>query len=257
MTLFKPCIDLHEGRVKQIIGSTLSEKKSELETNFTSSFSAGHYAMLYKNSGLKGGHVIKLGPGNDEAAKEALSIYPGNLQIGGGIVLKNASSWLEAGASHVIVTSWLFDSRGHFIENHLAALVREIGKERIVIDLSCRAVEEGWVVAMNRWQTLTDLNLDLETLNSLSAYCDEFLIHAADVEGKCEGIDERLVTMLGNHQRVNITYAGGAHSLEDLRHVSDLSSGRVDLTIGSALDIFGGKGVTFEECVKWNLQAAK
>ena len=81
------------------------------------------------------------------------------------------------------------------------------------------------------------------------------LVHAADVEGKCEGIDERLVEFLGSHCPIPVTYAGGARSFEDLATVDLLSEGKVDLTIGSALDIFGGMQVKYSDCVEWNQQS--
>ena len=252
MTLFRPCIDLHAGKVKQIVGGTLSDDGAGLQTNFESDRPAGYYGHLYQKDALTGGHVIKLGPDNDRAAREALAAYPRGLQIGGGIDRENAVSWLQAGASHVIVTSWLFDQTGHFRPERLAALVAEVGKARLVLDLSCRADGAGWIVAMNRWQTPTDLVLDAETLRELAHSCDEFLIHAADVEGKCEGIDARLVEFLGAHATIPVTYAGGVHALEDLQTVQDLSAGKVDLTIGSALDLFGGNQVRYEDCVAWN-----
>jgi len=253
MTKFRPCIDLHLGCVKQIVGGSLREDGSGLKTNFESKLTAGHYAELYQKDGLEGGHVIKLGPGNDDAAREALAAYPGGLQVGGGICAENAGEWLRAGASHVIVTSWLFDETGRFLPSRLRELVAEVGRERIVIDLSCRAVpEEGWVVAMNRWQTLTDLPLTADALAELAGSCAEFLVHAADVEGRCDGIDPKLVEFLGQSARIPVTYAGGAHTLEALREVERLSQGRVDLTIGSALDLFGGKAVCYADCVAWN-----
>jgi len=207
MTLFRPCIDLHAGKVKQIVGGTLSDDGAGLQTNFESDRPAGYYADLYRKDALVGGHVIKLGPDNDRAAREALAAYPGGLQIGGGIQRENASAWLEAGASHVIVTSWLFDDNGHFRAERLAALVDAVGKERLVLDLSCRVDGDGWVVAMNRWQTPTDLILNASTLRQLALSCDEFLVHAADVEGKCQGIDTRLVEFLGAHATIPVTYA--------------------------------------------------
>ena len=252
MTRFRPCIDLHAGKVKQIVGGSLSDDGIGLKTNFESAHSARYYAELYREAGLPGGHVIKLGPGNDDVAREALTAYPGGLQIGGGISVENAVGWLEAGASHVIVTSWLFDSQGHFLPERLDALVAEIGKDHLALDLSCRADGDSWVIAMNRWQTRTDMLLSEQTLAELSGKCAEFLVHAADVEGKCAGIDKRLVTFLGEHVAIPLTYAGGANSIEDLQQVQDLSQGRVDLTIGSALDIFGGSQVSFEACVEWN-----
>lgn len=252
MTRFRPCIDLHEGKVKQIVGGTLSDSGASLQTNFESEQPADYYANLYREDGLSGGHVIKLGPGNDSAAHAALASYPGGLQLGGGIDRDNAAAWLQAGASHVIVTSWLFDADGRFSPERLDALTREIGKQRLVIDLSCRSEGDSWIVAMNRWQTPTDLKLDAETLRGLAVACDEFLIHAADVEGKCEGIDERLVEFLGQHSPIPVTYAGGVRSIADLDTVRRLGADKVDLTIGSALDIFGGGRVRYEDCVRWN-----
>ena len=256
-TRFRPCIDLHEGRVKQIVGGTLDSATEALRTNFVADESAAHFAALYGRDGLAGGHVIKLGPGNDEAARGALAAYPGGLQIGGGIGAENAADWLAAGASHVIATSFLFDGEGRFLPEKLAALVAATGPERLVIDLSCRADGEGgWVVAMNRWRTRTDLPVTAVTLDALADSCAEFLVHAADVEGKCGGIDEALVALLGAWGRKPVTYAGGARSLDDLRRVDELSGGRVDLTIGSALDIFGGSLVKYADCVEFNRRSA-
>ncbi len=253
MTRFRPCIDLHEGKVKQIVGGTLSDDTAALQTNFESDHPAGYFAELYRTDSLPGGHVIKLGPGNDDAAREALAAYPGGFHLGGGINLVNAPAWLEAGASHVIVTSWLFDEEGQLLPERLDALVAEVGKEHIVIDLSCRILGDTWIVAMNRWQTLTNLPINPETLKALAGSCAEFLIHAADAEGKCEGIDARLVEYIAQHTSIPVTYAGGVHSLDDLATVQKLSAGKVDLTIGSALDIFGGDKVRYADCVKWNL----
>lgn len=252
MTSFRPCIDLHAGRVKQIVGGSLQDDHQGLKTNFESAEPAAYYAQLYAQDQLTGGHVIKLGPGNDAAAREALAAYPDGLQVGGGIQLKNAAEWLAAGASHVIVTSWLFDATGHFQPERLQVLAREIGRERLVVDLSCRSRGEDWVVAMNRWQTPTDLLITPETLATLSQSCAEFLIHAADVEGKCEGIDHKLVRFLGAHSPIPTTYAGGVNSFEDLATVHQLSGGKVDLTIGSALDLFGGNQVRYQDCIGWN-----
>lgn len=251
-TRFRPCIDLHEGEVKQIVGGTLDSESEELRTNFVSDRDAEWYANLYAGDELKGGHVIKLGPGNEEAAESALAAYSGGLQIGGGIDPSNAAAWLDKGASHVIATSCLFSSGGEFLPGQLESLVSEVGAERLVIDLSCRRTDNGWTVAMNRWQTLTNLTINTETLDALAGSCAEFLVHAADVEGKCEGIDRDLVSFLGSWGRTPITYAGGASSLDDLSLVADLSGGSVDLTIGSALDIFGGSGVCYTDCVAFN-----
>lgn len=251
-TKFRPCIDLHEGRVKQIVGGTLDSASEELKENYTSDKPSTWFAEKYSHDNLRGGHVIKLGPGNDEAARAALATYPDGLQIGGGINAANAADWLNAGATHVIATSFLFDDEGHFLADKLDDLLAEVGWMQLVIDLSCRRTDDGWVVAMNRWQTPTDMQVTHETLDQLANSCAEFLVHAADVEGKCEGIDSDLVTMLGQWGKKPITYAGGAQSLNDLQKVHELSGGMVDLTIGSALDIFGGDLVTYEECVTFN-----
>jgi phosphoribosylformimino-5-aminoimidazole carboxamide ribotide isomerase len=252
MTRFRPCIDLHDGRVKQIVGSSLRDDGTGLKTNFVSDRDATWYAELYKRDGLKGGHVILLGKGNEEAAKSAASTFPGGLQIGGGIRPCNAAEYLDAGASHVIVTSYLFETDGTFSETRLQKMVAEAGREKLVIDLSCKATAKGWTVAMNRWQTLTDLEVTPESLQWLAGHCAEFLIHAVDVEGKCEGIDEALVSFLGKHSPIPMTYAGGIRHLDDLKRIDELSHGRVDGTVGSALDLFGGSGAKYDELVVWN-----
>ncbi len=252
MTAFRPCIDLHHGQVKQIIGSTLTDDGAGLHTNFVAEHPAEWYAELYKNDGLAGGHVIKLGADNDAAARAALAAYRGGLQIGGGITASNAQEWLDAGASHVIVTSALFDSAGKIQLRMLEELMERIGKKHLVLDLSCRRTAKGWTVAMNRWQTLTELEITPATLDALVGYCDEFLIHAADVEGKCKGIDRELVEMLGHWSGCPMTYAGGVSSMADFELIDTLSHGTIDATVGSALDIFGGTGVSYAELVKRN-----
>lgn len=254
MTRFRPCIDLHEGKVKQIVGSTLLEGNAARE-NFVSEQPSRWFAELYRRDALTGGHVIMLGKGNDAAARSALAAYPGGLQVGGGINPGSAKLWLEDGASHVIVTSWLFDERARFQQSRLDAMVKAVGADRLVIDLSCKATQDGWVVAMNRWQTHTDLVVDRDAFSRLAPHCAEFLVHAVDVEGKCEGIDEALVRCLGVWCDKPVTYAGGARCLDDLSLVQQLSAGRVDVTIGSALDIFGGTGVRYEDCLAFNRRA--
>jgi len=252
--VFRPCIDLHEGQVKQIVGGSLSDDPATLRTRFVSDRPAAWYADLYRRDELHGGHVIMLGPGNESSAREALAAYPGGLQIGGGINADNACAWLEAGASHVIVTSWLFRD-GQFDPARLRALARVVGAPRLVLDLSCRVRDDEYYVVTDRWQRFTRLRVDRETLEGLAADAAEFLIHAADVEGLCRGIDERLVTLLGTWAPCPVTYAGGAQSLADLETVTRLGRGQVDLTIGSALDIFGGTGVRYADCVAFNRQA--
>lgn len=255
MTLFRPCIDLHEGRVKQIVGGSLRDDAAP-RTNFVSDKDATYYAALYRDAGLRGGHVILLGPGNDTAAKAALKAYPGGLQVGGGITAANAREWLDAGASHVIVTSWLFpkDETGaaNLSLDRLKQMVSAVGPERLVIDLSCRRVGDGWNVAIDRWQNITPVVLDKKLFETLDPFCAEYLIHAADVEGLRAGLDWKLVRHLSGLTAKPVTYAGGASSLKDLENIDSESNGRIDLTIGSALDIFGGREVRFEDCVAFN-----
>jgi phosphoribosylformimino-5-aminoimidazole carboxamide ribotide isomerase len=254
--MFRPCIDLHEGRVKQIVGGTLGNDPSQLRTNFVSTRSAAYYAELYRRDDLKGGHIILLGPGNEAAAWEALRAYPEGMHLGGGVNIDNARHWLELGASHVIVTSWIF-REGMLDRERLDALVRAVGRKRLVLDLSCRRRGDDYFVVTDRWQKFTSLKVDAPTLESLAKDCDEFLIHAADVEGLCRGIDVELVERLGSASPIPTTYAGGAKSLEDLKTVDRLGRGRVDLTIGSALDIFGGSRVRYEDCVAFNRSKRK
>jgi phosphoribosylformimino-5-aminoimidazole carboxamide ribotide isomerase len=253
MTRFRPCIDLHDGQVKQIVGSSLREDQAP-ETNFVSTHSAAWFAERYRKDNLAGGHVIQLGPGNAEAAASALAAWPDELQLGGGITLENARSWREAGAGKLIVTSWLFDATHSFQMDRLISLAERIGSEHLVIDLSCRREGDGWRVAMNRWQTPTNMRVDAKTLHTLAPYASEFLIHAADVEGLRAGMDEELITFLGAESPLPVTYAGGASRFEDLERTQSLSDGRVDLTIGSALDLFGGD-VSYQACVDWNRTA--
>ena len=247
--MFRPCIDLHEGKVKQIVGGSLGD--SGLRTNFVSDRSAAWYAELYKRDGLAGGHVIMLGPGNETEARAALAAYPGGLQIGGGINARNARDWLEGGASHVIVTSWVF-REGRVDLERLGELVKTVGKNRLVLDLSCRKRGENYYVVTDRWQKFTEVAITPETLRKLAGSCAEFLVHAVDVEGLCRGIDRELVGKLGRWTPIPTTYAGGANSLADLEEVTLLGEGKIDLTIGSALDIFGGHGVLFADVVKFN-----
>ncbi len=253
--MFRPCIDLHEGKVKQIVGGTLGAEAGRLQTNFVSQHPAAWYAELYKRDGLKGGHIIMLGPGNDEQVEAALEAYPGGMQLGGGVNLNNARDWLDSGASHVIVTSWVFPE-GVVDWERLKQLSQKIGKQRLVLDLSCRKREEAYFVVTNRWQKCTELMLNPEILAQFAEWCGEFLVHAVDVEGLCKGIDEKLVSLLAGDSPIPTTYAGGARSLDDLEKVTRLSKGRVDLTIGSALDIFGGKGVRYEDAVAFNRKNA-
>ncbi len=247
--MFRPCIDLHEGKVKQIVGGTLTDAGAR--TNFVSEKSAAWFAEIYRRDDLPGGHVIMLGAGNEAAARAALAAYPGGLHIGGGINAVNAREWLDAGASHVIVTSWVFRA-GRVDWARLEELVKIIGREKLVLDLSCRLRDGKYFVVTDRWQKFTELEVNVKTLQKFSKYSAEFLIHAVDVEGLCRGIDRELVSLLGQSAPIPTTYAGGANSLADLEAVTKLGLGKIDLTIGSALDIFGGSGVTYAECVAFN-----
>jgi phosphoribosylformimino-5-aminoimidazole carboxamide ribotide isomerase len=249
--VFRPCIDLHEGVVKQIVGGSLRDEGGGLRTNFVSTRPAAWFAELYRRDGLAGGHVIQLGPGNEIAARGALAAHPGGLHLGGGVTEANALDWLDAGASHVIVTSWVF--RGGRVDwDRLAALSRRVGKQRLVLDLSCRRRGEDYLVVTDRWQRFTEEKLSAALLEKMAAWCGEFLVHAADVEGLCRGVDAELVALLADWTPLPLTYAGGAKSLADLEEVTRLGRGRVDITIGSALDIFGGAGVRYADCVEFN-----
>lgn len=276
MTRFRGCIDIHAGQVKQIVGSTLTkddlQPTDKAQENFVSTKPSSYYAQLYKDHNVEGCHVIKLGsnPANDEAAALACAKWPGHLQVGGGITLENALDWIAKGASHVIVTSWLFTTNEHgesdIDMSRLKELTAKVGKDKLVVDLSCRRVitEDGdveWYVATNKWQTITKCKLDSKLFSELSAFCAEFLIHAADVEGLCKGIDTELVENLGRwcpggfEERV--TYAGGAKLALDLALVEELSKGKVDLTYGSSLDVFGGSLVKLADVIQWNTERRK
>lgn len=246
---FRPCIDLHQGQVKQIVGGTLTEQGAT--ENFVSAHPPAYFAEKFQTDQLEGGHVIMLGPGNEEAAAEALAAYPHGLQIGGGINPKNAQEWLSKGASHVIVTSYLFENKDLSMKR-VEEMAKTVTPQKLVIDLSCRASGETWFVATDRWQTVTTAEVTHDLLNRLEPFCAEFLIHAADVEGKSAGIDERLAAHLGTWNRKPITYAGGVHQWSDLDLIQEQSGGTMDVTIGSALDLFGGDGFFYEELVKWN-----
>ncbi len=247
---FRPCIDLHHGKVVQIVGGSLNDQNtSSLQTNFSTDLTSADFAMLYKQANLQGGHVIALGTGNQEAALSALKSWPGGLQYGGGVNPDNASDYLDAGASHVIVTSWAF-SQGRLDYNRLEQLLAAVGRERLVLDLSCRKRGDDFYVVTDRWQTFTEEKVNAALLTKLANSCAEFLVHGVDVEGLRQGIQEELIELLGEHSPCPVTYAGGVHQLADLDRVKYLGGGRVDLTIGSALDIFGGS-VPFSAVLQW------
>lgn len=253
---FRPCIDIHNGQVKQIVGGSLKDAENQAEENFVSKQTAAFYAALYRDKGLRGGHIILLNPPSSEffeqtknQALSALSAYPGGFQIGGGITPENAREYLEAGASHVIVTSYVFKD-GKLHADRLSEMKKAVSKERLVLDLSCRRKGNDYYIVTDRWQKYTDVVLNRETVKKLSSACDEFLIHAVDVEGKASGIEEELAAFLGQECEIPVTYAGGVHSFEDLEKLKKLGKGKVDVTIGSALDLFGGE-MKFEEVVSY------
>lgn len=253
---FRPCIDIHNGKVKQIIGGSLQDQNDQAEVNFSSRESADYYAHLYKEDCLTGGHVILLNPPSSEyyeatkkQAFRALKAYPGGLQAGGGITAENAAQYLEAGASHVIVTSYVFQD-GEVRWDRMKRLCREVGREHVVIDLSCRQREGRYYIVTNRWQTFTNVCLTKAVMDEIAGYCDEFLVHGVDVEGKVAGVDEHLAVLLASHDCRPVTYAGGIGSMEDLKRFALLTDDKVDFTIGSALDLFGGK-IPYEKVKKY------
>lgn len=245
---FRPCIDLHNGRVKQIVGGTLADG-SEPKTNFESELPPSHFASLYCRDQLPGGHVIMLGPGNEDAALNALNAFPGGMHVGGGIVPENASRYLDAGASHVIVTSYVF-SGGRIAWDRVQNMVRAVGRQRLVLDLSCRKKDSEYFVCTDRWQKWTDFALNGDNFARLGELCDEILVHAVDVEGKKCGIDLELVKCLADWATVPVTYAGGVRDIADLEKAKLVSNGKVDVTIGSALSVFGGS-LQYVDAVKW------
>ena len=242
---FRPCIDIHDGKVKQIVGGALSDTSSG-ETNFVSETDSSFYAEMYRSRGLSGGHIILLNRSGTpeyeadlEEARLAMKTYPGGFMIGGGINSENASSFIKMGASHVIVTSYVFRDGVIDIER-LSDLRDIVGKDRLVLDLSCRKKDAKYYIVTDRWQKYTDVTVDDNTLDMLSEYCDEYLIHAVDVEGKRSGCDKELLNLLGKWNKLPITYAGGVSSFDDLSTVKTLGKGHIDVTIGSALSLFGG-----------------
>lgn len=253
---FRPCIDIHNGSVKQIVGGSLKDEADFATDNFVSELSADFYANLYKKSGITGGHIIILNPATSpyyeadvEQAGKALAAYPGGLQIGGGITADNAERFLELGASHVIVTSYVFkDGKIHY--DNLKRLSQLVGPEHLVLDLSCRKRDGRYYIVTDRWQKYTDVAVEPETLDALSEYCSEYLIHAVDVEGKASGIETELAAMLGAWAKLPMTYAGGVGSFADLEQLKRLGKNRIDVTVGSALDLFGGT-MKYEEVLEY------
>ena len=243
---FRPCIDIHNGKVKQIVGGSLKDHGDKAVENFVSGYDAAFYAELYKKDNLKGGHVILLNPvsseyyeKNRQQALAALKVFPGGLQVGGGVTAENAAEFIEAGASHVIVTSYVF-REGQIQWDNLERLVHAVGKEHIVLDLSCRKKDTSYYIVTDRWQTFTKIQVNEEILYWLKESCSEFLVHGVDSEGKAAGVPEDLVALLSKIRGIPITYAGGIGSLKDLEQFRQISGGNLDFTIGSALDLFGG-----------------
>ncbi len=243
---FRPCIDIHNGQVKQIVGGSLSDIGDFASENFVAGQDAAFFANLYRQAGIKGGHIILLNAKSSEyyeqtrqQAYAALMAYPDGLQVGGGITPENAPEFLAAGASHVIVTSYVFHD-GVIDFDHLQKLVDVVGKEHLVLDLSCKKLEDGYYIVTDRWQKITRQQVTHALMDLLMEYCDEFLIHAVDVEGKSKGIEKDLATMIGSWSKIPVTYAGGVHSFDDLTLLKELGQNKLNVTIGSALDLFGG-----------------
>lgn len=256
---FRPCIDIHNGKVKQIVGASLRDGVGDVPgalENFVSEKSAADYARLYQKYDLSGGHVILLNGRDSDFYEEtkrqallALAAYPDGLQVGGGITAENAEEFLRAGASHVIVTSYVFRG-GEILYGNLEKLAETVGKDRLVLDVSCKRRADGYYIVTDRWQKETDIKVTEGLLEKLSVFCDEFLVHAVDVEGKKEGIEEKLLRELAKWQGIPVTYAGGVQSLADLERLKEIGEGRIDVTIGSALSLFGGV-LDFEEVVRY------
>lgn len=244
---FRPCIDLHDGKVKQIVGSTLGHEDSGIVENFISENDSAYFANMFKRDGLTGGHVIMLGTGNEEAALLAMQTYPNGLQVGGGITADNAKKYIDAGASHIIVTSYIFHD-GQLDMDRLEKLNQTVGKEHIVLDLSCRKRDGKWFVVTDKWTKFSDFEVNETSIPYIEQFCSELLIHAVDVEGKRSGMQEELVQDLALWTSIPTTYAGGVRSLEDLQKFKELSKGKLHVTIGSALDIFGGD-LSYQEVV--------
>lgn len=252
---FRPCIDIHNGKVKQIVGGSLRDEAGAADENFVSEYDAAFYAAFYKERNITGGHIIMLNTPDSECfqatkaqALEALRVYPQGLQVGGGITAENAMEYIGEGASHVIVTSYVFQA-GQIQYDHLKKIKELVGRDRLVLDLSCRIKNGSYYIVTDRWQKYTEVCINRGTLEELSAYCSEFLIHAVDVEGKAEGIENGLVELLGEWSGIPITYAGGVHSYDDLSQLKELGRNRINVTIGSALDLFGGK-LKFDEVLE-------
>lgn len=243
---FRPCIDIHNGKVKQIVGGSLADSGNTAKENFVSEQGGEFYARLYRERGISGGHIILLNAAGSEyydadksQAFAALEEYPNGLQVGGGITAENAAEFLEKGASHVIVTSYVFRDGAVHREN-LKKISSAAGRDRLVIDLSCRKRGEDYYIVTDRWQKFTDVRLDKSAMDMFAEYCSEFLIHAVDVEGKANGVEKKLAEMLGDWDGLPVTYAGGIGSYADLDVLKEAGRGKLDFTVGSALDIFGG-----------------
>ncbi len=243
---FRPCIDIHNGKVKQIVGSSLRDEGALAEENFISESDASYYARMFRERSLVGGHMIilnKKGTPEYEASYGqclgALKAYPQGLQVGGGITAENARDFIDAGASHVIVTSYVF-SNGYLNMDNLEKIRDAVSPEHLVLDLSCKNCDGVLTVMTDRWQKKTELELSEELLDKLSEYCDEFLIHAVDSEGKSKGPQKEVLDILKDFSSRKVTYAGGIATYDDIRMIGELGNGRIDITIGSALDIYGG-----------------
>lgn len=253
---FRPCIDIHNGKVKQLVGSSVQDQGDLASENYVSAEDAAWFAKCFADRNLKNGHVILLNKKDSpyyeqtrQQALRALQAYPGGLQIGGGITADNAQDYLDAGASHVIVTSYVFQNGTISFEN-LYRLVEKVGRNKLVLDLSCRKKDGQYYIVTDRWQKYTHVVLSGDILTMLASFCDEFLIHGVDVEGTKNGIEEPLIDLLGRWHQIPITYAGGIRSFSDIDKIRTAGNNRIHVTVGSALDLYGGN-LPFEETVRY------
>ncbi|MBT3539096.1 phosphoribosylformimino-5-aminoimidazole carboxamide ribotide isomerase [bacterium] len=238
---FRPCIDILNGKVTQIVGETLATNSLVAE-NFVTNKNAAYFADLYKKNNLAGGHIIMLDKTEKTKSQtiEALKTFPQDFQVGGNINSDNAQEFINAGASHIIVTSYIFKDN-KLSPLRLQRLMSAVKKEKIVLDLSCRKKNNEYYVVTNRWQIFSNFKVTSKNLETLSNYCDEFLIHGVDSEGKLQGVEIDLLNILKDFTGIPITYAGGIRDMNDIEKIKQTGNGYINFSVGTALDIFGGE----------------
>ncbi len=248
---FRPCIDVFKGKVVQLIGTSLfgGEEKTIVK-HFESEYSPAYYAELFKQDNLKGGHILSLGSGNNDVVIEALKAFNGGMKYGGSVTPENAHVYLDAGATHVIVNSYVFDN-GEINLPNLKSLVKSIGKDKLVLDMSCRKKNGDYYIVTNLWEKFTNVILDQKSLQDISKYCDEIIVHGVDSEGRKQGLESDLVRILAQHTPIKTVYAGGISSIADLTMIKALGNEKIDPCIGTALSIYGGN-LSYYEVLEWN-----